>query len=126
MSERHRLTTRPFVRDLDEPLPDGRTRTFWSPDVAGLGHPALETLGGRYGIAAARYMAEKRSPWLLGWAAFDMTHDREAADRAVQIAFFDVFAQITMGAVRADLLPAVERFVAERDARLRRLFETGR
>src|SRR4051812_37324720 len=119
MTERHLFTVLPFVRDLDEPLPNGRTRTFWAPDVAGLDLPALETLGGRYGIAAARYMAEHHFPPLLGWAAFDMTHDREAADRVVQIAFFDVFAQITMGAVRAGLLPAVERFVAEREARLR-------
>ena len=92
------FTTLPFVRDLASPLPDGRTRTFWAPEVAGLEFIAQCDLGEELALQAVEVMAADAglSTALLGWAVGDMDRSRRAPDRGVQIGFLDVFAVLAI------------------------------
>ncbi len=106
----------PLVRDLAEPLPDGRRRTFWAPDVAGLDFLAQVEAGEELGLTAVEFMAADAglSTALLGWAIGDMDHGPKAPDRGAQIGFISVFAVLAIWAAQAGLLPAFRRHLAER------------
>src|SRR5690348_14148056 len=83
------ITSLPFVRDLAEPLPDGRRRTFWAPEVAGLDFLAQVELGEELALQAVELMAADAglSTAILGWATGDMDRGRHAPDRGAQIGF---------------------------------------
>src|SRR3954451_20543343 len=110
------ITSLPFVRDLADPLPDGRGRTFWAPDVAGLDFLAQVELGKELALQAVELMAADAglSTALLGWAIGDMDRGLKAPDRGAQIGFISVFAALAIWATQAGLLPAFRRHLAER------------
>ena len=114
------VTSLPFVKDLPEPGPGGRPRTFWAPDVAGLDYFAASDLGTSLAIRAVKLMAANGLPPLLGWAVADMPRDATEAEKAVQVSFLSAFAQLAMIGARHDL-EGFERHVAEGRALIARL-----